>query len=208
MLRMIVQTGILAVDSVTFTDHAACPECNGTLAPHDTKEKRFAVVVTGDAARTVSVHVKRYYCRSCHKLSYADEPFYPETRIGSPVIDLCIALSITMPANRVAAYLEGLGVLVDRSSCRLYIRSGQNSTRNNHACLETNVLFGIHLPLSVISLSELASVPGTRQGIPGREILNACRFPSGRQIPRNVPCPGREGNVSGAIDRKGPGARV
>lgn len=208
MLRMIVQTGILAVDSVSFTDHAACPSCGGDLAPHDTRKKRFAVVLTGDKESPVSVSVKRYYCRSCHRLSYADEPFYPETRLGSPIIDLCLALSITMPANRVASYLAELGVIVDRTSCRLYVISSRDADRDAATCLATNVLFGIHLPLSIISLSELASRSRPGKSFSGNEILTACGFPSGRQIPRNLPCPGKDGKEWRGIDRMGPGARV
>jgi len=208
LLREIVQTGILAADGITFTDRTACPACGGSLAPHDVKERKFAVLATGDGERTVSVHVKRFYCRSCHTLSYAEAPFYPETRIGSPVVDLCLGLSMTMPVNRVAAYLEELGVSADRTTCRLYVRSGQDAVATNASCLATNVLFGIHLPVSVISLSDLVSRSGPGKTISGNEILTACGFPSRREIPRNLPCPGKNGEAWRGIDRRGPGARV
>ena len=87
-------------------------------------------------------------------------PFYPDTRIGSVIIDLCIALSMTMPVNRVPAYLAAMGILVDRSSCRLYVQN-----ISSYLCAEQcplhrpDNLFGIHLPLSVLSLSALATDP-------------------------------------------------
>lgn len=189
MLTMIVQTGVLAADGVLFTDYTACPECGGSLAGYDTKKKRFAVVRNGEEEQTISVFVRRFRCRSCYRLTYADEPFYPGTRIGSPVIDLCIALSMTMPVNRIAAYLAAMGVVVDRTSCRLYIRNSRsNYIRNNARYIGTSTLFGIHLPRSIISLSALAS-GNTGTSIPGNEILAACGFPSARQAPLHLSFP-------------------
>ncbi|MGB9175495.1 MAG: hypothetical protein WCB46_02000, partial [Methanoregula sp.] len=104
LLADIVQTGISAVEGLTFADHTTCPACGGSLAGYDTKRKQFAHLIIHDDQKTLYVDVKRFYCKNCHKLCYADEPFYPDTRIGSVIIDLCIALSMTMPVNRVAAY--------------------------------------------------------------------------------------------------------
>ena len=204
---MIVQTGILAVDGFKFTERAQCPACGDNLAPHDTKERQFAVLLTGGEERTLSVFVKRFHCRSCHQLSYADAPFYPETRIGSPIIDLCLALSMTMPVNRVAAYLDELGIIIDRTSCRLYVKKGREAVANIPTCLATNVLFGVHVPLSVVSLSTLATNPKVT-GISGKDILDACGYPSLRKIPQNRPCPEKGQADRFMIEGKGPGARV
>ncbi len=109
MLSTIVQTGIVAVDDVTFGELAACPFCGGPVSGYDTKKKVFAIIREGDEERTIRVSVKRFFCRACDRIINADEPFYPGTRIGSPVIDLCLSLATTMPVNRTAAWLDAMG---------------------------------------------------------------------------------------------------
>jgi hypothetical protein len=190
LLTDIVQTGISTVDGMIFTDHTVCPACGGSLSGYDTKRKQFAHLVIDTEERTLYVSVKRFYCRSCHKLCYADEPFYPDTRIGSPIIDLCIALSMTMPMNRVAVYLAAMGVLVNRTSCRLYIRNNSSFyVRNNLRYIETNDIFGIHLPRSVLSLSTLAADPVEGSPVKAAGVLAACGFPSAQRVPMNHPFP-------------------
>jgi len=187
MLSIIVQTGLSAVDGLIFTERSNCPECGGSLTGYDTKQKQFAHLLVDNQKKTLYVYVKRFYCRDCHNLCYADEPFYPNTRIGSPVIDLCVALSMTMPANRVAAYLAAMGIIADRTSCRHYVR---NNTRH----IETNNIFGIHLPLSIFSLSTFATGTGEGGRIEGAEVLAACGFPSAYRAPLHPPLPGKEGD--------------
>jgi hypothetical protein len=190
LLADIVQTGVTAVDGLVFADHTTCPACGGSLAGYDMKRKQFAHLITDKEQKTLYVSVRRFYCTSCHKVSYADEPFYPDTRIGSPIIDLCIALSMTMPVNRVAAYLAAMGILVNRTSCRLYVQNNSSYyVRNNLRYIETNDIFGIHLPRSVLSLSTL--VTGSVDGSPvkGADVLAACGFPSAQRIAMNHPFP-------------------
>ncbi|MDD5188739.1 MAG: hypothetical protein PHF57_11090 [Methanoregula sp.] len=185
MLTVIVQTGFLAVDGLHFTERAHCPQCGGALTGYDTKRKQFAHLFCDNQKKTVYVFVKRFYCRDCHKICSADEPFYPNTRTGSLVIDLVRALSMTMPVNRVAAYLEIMGIVADRTSCRNYMR-------NHHYPIETNLLFGVHLPRSLISLSALATQTGKGGSIEGAEVLAACGFPSAQRTALHLPPAGEE----------------
>ncbi|OPX68536.1 MAG: hypothetical protein A4E38_01768 [Methanoregulaceae archaeon PtaB.Bin108] len=183
LMTEIVQTGISAVEGVVFTDHTTCPACGGQLSGYDTKKKQFARMITEHGQSVVFVSVKRFYCRQCSRICYADEPFYPNTRIGSVVIDLCIALSMTMPANRVAAYLEAMGILVHRMSCRLYIRnSSNNSMRNSARNMEANNMFGVHMPRSILSLSGLALELEVGNQIKGPDVLAACGYPSRNRV--------------------------
>lgn len=186
----IVQNAISGVDGVTFTGHSVCPACGGPLAGYDTKKKQFAHLLIDNEKKTVYVSVKRFYCRSCHKLCYPDEPFYPDTRIGSPIIDLCIALSMTMPVNRVVAYLAVMGIFVDRSSCRLYVKHISNTyVRINARYLNIDDRSGVHLPLSVLSLSGLAIVLDEGSHIEESDVITACGFPSAPRKARNFPLP-------------------
>lgn len=186
----IVQSGISAIEGVTFTRHSVCPACGGALAGYDTKRKQFAHLIDENGPRTAYVFVRRFYCRSCHKLWYADEPFYPDTRIGSVIIDLCIALSMTMPVNRVPAYLAAMGIAVNRTSCRLYVRHISSChVRINARHLDTDTKLGIHLPLSVFSLSALATVLDERSQLDESDILAACDYPSSPRKARNFPLP-------------------
>jgi hypothetical protein len=182
ILKDIVQSGISACDGVSFSEHATCPACGGTLTGYDTRKKQFAHLSYDDGEKTVSVSVKRFRCSTCHRIGYADEPFYPATRIGSVVIDLCIALSITMPVYRVAATLAAMGIVVHRSSCRLYVQNNSsNFVRNNVRFFETRNIFGVHLPLSIIELSAIASGSAEEGRIDGSDILAACGYPSGQR---------------------------
>ena len=122
MLAMIVQAGLLAVDRVTFSELASCPVCGGAVSGYDTRKKVFAVVRENDHERSLTVSVKRFSCHSCGRIVNADEPFYPGTRIGSPVVDLCLTLATMMPVNRTAAWLDAVDIIVDRTSCREYVQ--------------------------------------------------------------------------------------
>jgi hypothetical protein len=186
----IVQSAISAVDGVTFTGHSVCPACGGPLSGYDTKKKQFAHLLCDNKQKTLFVNVKRYYCRTCQRLCYADEPFYPDTRIGSVIIDLCIALSMTMPVNRVPAYLAAMGIFMDRSSCRHYVQHISSChVRINARYLNIDDKSGVHLPLSVLTLSGLAIVLDEGSHIDESDVLAACEFPSAPRQARNFPLP-------------------
>jgi uncharacterized Zn-finger protein len=174
MAAAIIQNAFTSLDGITFTGLDACPYCGGAVTGHDTKEKQFAVIADEAATRTIHVKVKRFRCHQCGKLCYADEPFYPDTRIGSPVIDLCVTLSETMPAGRAARVLEVMGVIVDRTSCLLY-------TKKHIGEIPTADVFGMRLPFSVLSLANLAALVPEGGRISGTEVLAACRFPSAQR---------------------------
>lgn len=171
MLSTIIQAGLLVADGAEFDRLSACPDCGGPVSGYDTRKRLFVTIRENETERDVFVQVKRFKCTGCGRVVYADSPFYPATRIGSPVIDLCVTLSATMPVNRVAAYLDTLDVIVDRTSCRLWVK-------NTKPDVPATDLFGVRLPLSVISLSSLGSRYLERGPVPGAEILVACGFPS------------------------------
>jgi hypothetical protein len=187
MLADLVQTALTACDGTYFDSRDACPSCGGNLSGYDKKEKQFAVLVERGGRRPVHVIVKRFSCRVCKKVCFADEPFYPGTRTGSPVVDLCLTLSATMPFTRTAAYLEEMGIVVDRMTVR-------NFSHLAVPDLLTADVFGIHLPMSIISLSTLAA--GLREGccIEGAEALAACGFPSAHRAALHGPIPEEEGD--------------
>jgi hypothetical protein len=176
MAVAIIQNAFSSLDGTVFTELAACPDCGGVVTGHDLKEKQFAVISDENGTRTIHVKVKRFRCRECGRLCYADEPFYPDTRIGSPVIDLCVTLSDTMPAGRSARVLEAMGVIVDRTSCLLYVKKHTME-------IPTADVFGMRLPLSVLSLGNLAALIPEGERIPGADVLAACGYPSGRRPP-------------------------
>jgi hypothetical protein len=183
----IVQSGILACDGIVFDNRESCPLCGGTLSGYDTKKKQFTVMLEEDIPHRVRVFVKRFSCRKCHTVCFANEPFYPGTRIGSPLVDLCRTLGATMPFNRVAANLLHLGIVIDRGTVRNYMHwPYPNITITN--------LFGISLPVSIISLSELAARVGEGSRIPGAEALAACGFPSAYRAAPDRLLPQEKGN--------------
>lgn len=180
MVSDLILTALSLFDGVVFDCHDTCRHCGGELTPHDFRTKRFAVIIDGGEQRSLTVLVKRFSCTRCGISSLADEPFYPGTRIGSPVVDLCITLSLAMPCYRASAYLEDIGVVVDRWSVRNYLlHSGEN--------VQSASMFGIRIPLSIISLATLASRLPPGSAVTGSELLEACGDPSGqKQFPAKV----------------------
>lgn len=176
----LVQTALTACDGTVFDNRNFCPSCGGSLSGYDKKKKQFAVLMEWEGRHPVHVVVKRFSCQVCKKVCFADEPFYPGTRIGSPVVDLCLTLSGTMPFTRTAAYLEEMGIHIDRMTVR-------NFSRLDVPEIPTADVFGIHLPMSIISLSTLAG--GLREGscITGAEALAACGFPSAHGAALHAP---------------------
>jgi hypothetical protein len=167
----IVQSALLSCEGVVFDSRDACPACGGSLSGYDTKKKQFAVIIEKDTPHPVNVFVKRFTCRACHAICFADEPFYPDTRIGSPVVDLSLTLAERMPFHQSAAFMEHLGIRVDRGTIRNY-------AQRQFPEIPTTDLFGILLPFSIISLSELTVRSGEGSRIEGAEILTACGLPS------------------------------
>ncbi len=186
LLKDIVQSGLVACDGIVFDSRDACPWCHGKLSGYDTKKKQFAIIQETDELHPVHVFVKRFTCRECHMICFADEPFYPDTRIGSPLVDLCRTLGATMPFNRVAANLLHLGIVIDRGTVRNYMH------RSFPDILTTN-LFGINLPLPVLSLADLATRFGEGSRIAGTEALAACGFPSAYRAAPNRLLPLKQG---------------
>ena len=149
MLTALVQAGFLSVDTRVFSECAACPACGGPVFGYDSKGRKFATIREGDTVHDIMVTVRRFQCRQCGKISPARAPFYPGTRIGSPVVDLCVVLSSTMTPGRAAAFMESLGIQVDRGTVR-------NLASQDVGEIATTEIFGFTLPRSLLSLSMVA----------------------------------------------------
>jgi len=195
MLVDLVQTALTACDGTYFDNRNACPTCGGSLSGYDKKKKQFAVLMEGQRRRPVHVVVKRFFCQVCKKVCCADEPFYPKTRTGSPVVDLCVTLSGTMPFTRTAAYLVEMGIFVDRMTVRNFSRLAVPE-------IPTADVFSIHLPISIISLSTLAAGLAEGSCIEGAEALAACGFPSAYRAALHLPVPKEQGDKRDKEDNK------
>lgn len=177
ILSDLAQMSLTSCDGVLFEQCGICPHCGGELSGYDIKKKRFAIIMDGDQKKAVDVLVKRFLCRCCGHVCLADQPFYPDIRIGSPVVDLCITFGETMPYARVSSCLAEMGIVVDRWSVRNYVQQ-------NRRTIPAVDMFGIRIPLSIVSLSSLA--PGIPVGgrVDAQALLAACNYPS-----RNKPLP-------------------
>jgi hypothetical protein len=171
MLSDLVQMTLTSCDGILFNQGGACPHCGGEMAGYDTKKKQFAIMMEDEQKRAVTVLVKRFLCKNCGQVSSADQPFYPDTRIGSPVVDLCITLGETMPYGRVSSSLAEMGVVVDRWSVRNYVQQ-------NNRTIPAVDMFGFRIPLSVISLSTLAAAIPEGEQIDAGAVLAAGNYPS------------------------------
>jgi hypothetical protein len=179
MVTDLFQTAISLVDGAEFTSLEQCPHCGGLVSGYDTRQKKFAVVLEGEEERTITVRVKRFTCRSCGQLCYADEPFYPGSRIGSPIIDFYVTKSAIMSSSRAARVIAAMGIVIDRTTWKNY----RDRTMPEIPQAE---FFGMLLPRSILSLSALAAKSPAGDKVTGRDILAACggvargtRTPSG-----------------------------
>ncbi|MCK9579157.1 MAG: hypothetical protein M0Q92_01755 [Methanoregula sp.] len=184
MLTDIVQTTLVSCDGVLFDSCEACPGCGGELAGYDVKNKQFAIILEGEQRKVIHVLVKRFCCRRCGQICLADQPFYPDTRIGSPVVDLCVTLGENMHFPRVSSTLAEMGIVVDRWSVRNYIQ------KNSHTVPAVD-MFGIRVPVSIVSLSTLAVGMRECNGIDAPDLLAACGYPSRKENPAAFPLKGR-----------------
>ncbi len=167
LLTDIVRASLTSLDGMEFSSAEACPVCGGKLTGYDRKRKKFVQLREDEGNRTITVMVKRFYCGKCGRLCYADEPFYPGSRIGSPVIDLFLALSAAMPPSKAGQVIAALGISVNRT------------TWKNYAGWQTSGMplvdaFGMKLPLCIVRLSDIAL---RDQPDPGA-VIAACGFPS------------------------------
>jgi len=171
MLPDLILATLSSCDGVRFESCEVCPHCGGEPSGYDRKKKQFAVLREGDQKKIIHVWVKRFRCRTCGQIFFGDQPFYPETRIGSPVVDLCVTLGETMHFPRVSSTLVDMGIIVDRWSVRNYI---QKTCRPVPAV----DMFGIKVPVSVVSLSSLSMGIREGSGIDAGNVLAACGYPS------------------------------
>ena len=146
MLVDIIQSAIMEFDGKRYENLAACPFCRGDVTGYDYKKRHFASIIEGDRIRKIEVYVKRFQCRQCGRVSYADAPFYPDTRFGKPVVDLCIALSEKMPYHRTARVLAQMGLAIDRGTVRNY-------ASRNVGPIQCTDIYGLRIPMSIITLS-------------------------------------------------------
>jgi hypothetical protein len=149
MLQALVQTAFLSVDGKEFSELPECPACGGQVGGYDWKGRKFATVADEGKARVIMVKVRRFRCRKCGRISPARAPFYPDTRLGSPVVDLCLVLSRTMTPGRTVMVMKSLGIVVDRGTVR-------DLSSRDFPEVATTEIFGFVLPRSVLSLSMIA----------------------------------------------------
>jgi hypothetical protein len=180
LLVDLVQSSILTFDRMVFDQRDRCPACGGPLSGYDTRARQFAIMLREGKHYSVQVFVKRFTCRECRVICSADEPFYPDTRSGSLIVDLCRTLAKTMPFHRAAVYLAQMGIVVDRGTIRKYSRQSLPE-------IPMTDLFGIRLPLSVVSLASLATSAGEGSPVAGAEALGACGLPSAYRAAPHFP---------------------
>jgi len=163
-----VQITFSACEGISFDRCRVCPSCGDPVTGYDKKKKQFAVLTDGRRNKTIFVIVKRFRCSTCKKIISADAPFYPKTRIASPIVDLCITLGQTMPFSRVSTYLDFLGIVVDRWTVRKYILN------NRHRIIATADMFGMNVPLSLVALTSLVASANEKNPLDPQEVLAAC----------------------------------
>jgi hypothetical protein len=171
MFGELIIAALCGVSNMTFMDPPPCPICHDgskkMLTDHGALKRRFATVIIGGEKVRLSVSVKRYVCKQCGKVICARSPFYPNTRLGSPVVDLAMSLASRYSFYQVSQIMEALNISISRSAIR-------NLAQNNEWNITIVPLSDLVLPTSLLSLGTLVS---TSQGdITSEDVLVACGF--------------------------------
>lgn len=170
MLVDLVTNALQSLEGVMFTDLETCPYCGGELKGHDLRKKRFATILDGEKKKEIFVFVKRFHCSHCGRLCYADAPFYPETRLGSPVVDLCVVNLADHPYNHLAQLLKAMNIIIDRGTIRNYA----NRKFDPVPVIE---VYGFKLPISLLAISDV-TFRSERGPVIGTELLRSIRLPT------------------------------
>jgi len=178
----LIREGLRGFDGLHYPRRDVCPCCGGPVRPHDIKRKRFAVLRESGEEQTIHVMVHRFRCRRCDQLIYADEPFYPDTRFGTPVVDLCVVLSQTYPFHRTEGILLEMGIAVDRGTIRQY-------AGRDFGPIPASGVLGLVLPVSSLRLSGLGREGGP---VPGAEALLSFGLPPACRAPAHLTSPAEE----------------
>ncbi|NYT05167.1 MAG: hypothetical protein GKC04_02155 [Methanomicrobiales archaeon] len=160
MLVDLIQNTLASIDGAAFTYLTACPDCGGAVRGYDMKKKLFARVIGDSSDHDISVFVKRFRCVRCGRLCYADSPFYPGTRLGAPIVDLCIANAGLHAPYQVARLLGAMRIRIDRGTIRKYLQR----TFPDIPVIE---LYGTRIPVSLLALPG-GVISGDQAGTAGR----------------------------------------
>lgn len=175
LLMTTIMVGISSIDGTLFATAKPCPLCGGKPQPYDTKKKHYVTLRTPMGQRRITVTVRRFKCKICGNLIYAQEPFYPDTRLGSAIIDMAISLSRLHSYSHTAEIMKALGIEIDRGSVRNYALS-------NLAVPQANFLYGMQLPNSFISIMT-KEISGPKGSNSAQDILAASGYPSTYKAP-------------------------
>lgn len=171
MLIDLISGALQSIEGTMFTDLDACPHCGGEVKGHDTRRKKFVTMVESGKKRDICIFVKRYYCLQCGKLCYADAPFYPDTRMGSPIVDFCLVNTNHLPFHQISRVFDAMNIVVDRGTIRNY-------AKRDFRQIPYIEIYGLNLPISLLSLSDITFRRNERIPVKGTEILRSIRFPS------------------------------
>lgn len=168
MLIQLIDSGISGIDGKIFENADNCPECAGKLITHDFRRKKFATRIYREQRNPVYVKVKRFRCRECGRLVYADEPFYPEIRTGAPVVDFCLANSERYSYAHISRILRHLHIYISPSS----VRNCASADLNMPPAVE---MHGIFFPASLLNLADVGFPDNSAMGIPAIMKMNSER---------------------------------
>lgn len=178
MLIDTITCGIASIDKTLFADAGPCPHCGCRAGPYDTKEKNYATVSLGGELKKITVLIRRFKCTGCGTLVYANEPFYPDTRVGSVIVDLAISLSLVNTYSHAAEIIKAMGIEIDRGSVRKYALSPLPVPG-------ITFMYGFPLPVSLFTLTGRSAIfkAGSANGA---EVLAASGFPSAYLAPADL----------------------
>ena len=119
-----IHDGLRGYEGTRLDKPRSCPHCGEIdYHKHDSRSRRFAVLITEDGFENVTVSVQRYWCKQCKKPVDADlsELFYDDCLYGKPIVDLYLYHAAENPLNRIERILHTYyGIQVDWDTIQRY----------------------------------------------------------------------------------------
>lgn len=134
-------------DGRTYTNpDAKCPACGSKHVWRiGHAKKAFTRMITNGGFTEVNVMLQRYVCVDCRKTWTDDGPFYPNTDIGKPIVDLILAPSMNNSSYAVENTLASMGIQVSSDVILKYIRIFADRAREKAPLTKGAGLYGINM---------------------------------------------------------------
>ncbi len=131
-----IHDGIRSYEGTQLAKPRPCPHYRGSdYRKHDSRPRRFAVLITEDGFEDVTVTIQRYWCKQYEKRVDAEmsERFYEDCLYCKPIVDLWLYHASENLFNRSKRIPHiHYGIQVDRDTIQRYAELFSGRVNDHH----------------------------------------------------------------------------